>query len=251
MVITAGSPSEAWKILLSLVGESSKAAQARVKKEFEELSFEVGEESMRDYIARAKALVMKLEQNNVSTTKKEIDRRILNGLPADFDVEKNMLLLMTVTDPDELGEALARVEDARTSNGGAGGTHALPQVYSREAAARGAAAGLDGTAEAMATLAADATAKDISIIIINSSGLRSPSYSISSNGLHSPPRNSSSRRSISGSHRNNSGSHSSGSHSNSSDHQEILAGGDHRVFVSVAASPDISMQNVELYLPLR
>ena len=36
-----------------------------------------------------------------------------------------MFLLMTNTDPDELGEALARVEDSRTSNGDAGGTHAL------------------------------------------------------------------------------------------------------------------------------
>ena len=58
MVITAGSPSEAWKILLSLVGESSEAAQDRVKGEFEELSFEIGRGSMRDYIARAKAMVM-------------------------------------------------------------------------------------------------------------------------------------------------------------------------------------------------
>ena len=41
MVITAGSPSEAWKILLSLVSESSKAAQDRVKKELKELYFEV------------------------------------------------------------------------------------------------------------------------------------------------------------------------------------------------------------------
>ena len=57
MVITAGSPSEAWKILLSLVGESSETAhQDRVKREFEELSFEVGKETMRDYITRAKAL---------------------------------------------------------------------------------------------------------------------------------------------------------------------------------------------------
>ena len=125
MVITAGSPSEAWKILLSLVGESSEAAQDRVKKEFEELSFEIGRESMRDYIARAKALVMKLDQNNVRTTKKEINRRILNGLPSEFDVEKKMFLLITDTDPDELGEALTRVDDSRTKNGGAGGAHAL------------------------------------------------------------------------------------------------------------------------------
>ena len=125
MVITAGSPSEAWKILLSLVGESSEAALDRVKKEFEELSFEIGRESMRDYIARAKPLVMKLEQNDVSTTKKKTNRRILNGLSSEFDVEKNMFLLMTDTDPDELEEALTRVEDSGTKNGGAGGTHAL------------------------------------------------------------------------------------------------------------------------------
>ena len=125
MVITAGSPSEAWKILLSLVGESSEAAQDRVKKEFEALSFEIGKESIRDYIARAKSLAMKLEQNSVSTTKKEINRRILNGLPSVFDVEKKMFLMMIDTDPDELGEALARLEDSRTSDGGAGGTHAL------------------------------------------------------------------------------------------------------------------------------
>ena len=37
MVITAGSPSEALKILLSFVGESSEAAQDRVKRELEEL----------------------------------------------------------------------------------------------------------------------------------------------------------------------------------------------------------------------
>ena len=92
MVITTGSPSEAWEILLSLVGESSESAQDRVTKEFEELSFEVGKETMRDHIARSKTLVMKLEQNNVSTTKKEINRRILNGLPSELDIEKNMFL---------------------------------------------------------------------------------------------------------------------------------------------------------------
>ena len=125
MVITAGSPSEAWKILLSLVGESSEAAQDRINKEFEELSFEIGKESSKDYIAGAKALVMKLEQNSVSYTKEEINRRILNGLPSGFDVEKKMFLMMTNADPGELGEALARIDNSRTSDGGAGGTHAL------------------------------------------------------------------------------------------------------------------------------
>ena len=66
-----------------------------------------------------------MDQNNVSKTKKENKPRILNDLPSEFDVEKNMFLLVTDTDPDELGEALTRVEDSRTKNGGAGGIHAL------------------------------------------------------------------------------------------------------------------------------
>ena len=68
---------------------------------------------------------MKLEHNNVSTTKIGINHCILNGLPSDFDVEKNMFLLMTDTGSDELGGALARIEDTRTSNGGDSGSHAL------------------------------------------------------------------------------------------------------------------------------
>ena len=36
-----------------------------------------------------------------------------------------MFLMMTNTDPDELGEAMAPIEDSSTSDGGAGGTHAL------------------------------------------------------------------------------------------------------------------------------
>ena len=96
--------------------------------------------------------------------------------------------------------------------------------------------GLDGTVEAVTMIATDATAKAISPIINSSNGLHSLPCN-SSNGLHSPPRNSSSRRSI------------SGSYSSSRDHQDILAGGDHGVFVYIATSPDISMQNIELYLP--
>ena len=43
MVITVGSPSEAWKSLLSVVGdERSEAARDRVNKEFEGLTFRAG-----------------------------------------------------------------------------------------------------------------------------------------------------------------------------------------------------------------
>ena len=54
-----------------MLGESSETAHDRAKKEFEELAFEIGKESIRDYVARAKALVMKLEKNSASTTKKK------------------------------------------------------------------------------------------------------------------------------------------------------------------------------------
>ena len=59
-----------------------EAAQDKVKKEFEELTFEVGKESIRDHVARAKALVMKLEQHSVSTTKYSNNRLIVESLMA-------------------------------------------------------------------------------------------------------------------------------------------------------------------------
>ena len=125
MVTTAGLPSEAWKILLSMVGENREAAQDKAKEKFQELTFKIGQESFRDYVARAKAMVMELEQNNVTTTKKETNRRILNGLSSVFDDEKKMFVMMADIEPDELGEALARIEDSRVRDGSAGGTHAL------------------------------------------------------------------------------------------------------------------------------
>ena len=100
--------------------------------------------------------------------------------------------------------------------------------------ARGGATELEGAAEAVAVLVAASTTTEAISMVIKSSG------------LHSPPRNisSSSRRSISGSHRSINSSSSSG-------RQDTLAGGDNRVFVSVATSRDTSMQSVERYLPRR
>ena len=53
-----------------------------------------------------------------------------------------MILLMTDTDPDELGESLARVEDSRTRNRGAGGTH----ILATGVRPRGCGQGRDGAA---------------------------------------------------------------------------------------------------------
>ena len=49
MVIIVGAPSEAWKILLSMGGERSEAAQDKANKGLEELTFEIEKESIRDY----------------------------------------------------------------------------------------------------------------------------------------------------------------------------------------------------------
>ena len=125
MIITAGSPSEAWKIILRRAGGRSEAAQDKAKKEFEELTFEIGQETMREYVARAKALVMKLEQHSVNTTKTETNCRILNELRSVFDVKKKMSLMMADIERDELGKAVAWIEASRTMDGGSGGTHAL------------------------------------------------------------------------------------------------------------------------------
>ena len=40
---------------MNMVGESREAAQDKVKKEFEEPTFEIGKTSIRDYVARVKA----------------------------------------------------------------------------------------------------------------------------------------------------------------------------------------------------
>ena len=64
------------------------------KKEFEELSFRAGKESLTDYVARAKALVMKPEQHSVTTSGQDINRRILHGLFSYFDVKKKMFLII-------------------------------------------------------------------------------------------------------------------------------------------------------------
>ena len=69
MIIMAGSPSEAWTHLLSTIDdESSEAAQDRMKKEFEGLTFKAENEPIRDYVARAEAMVLKLEQHGVTTS---------------------------------------------------------------------------------------------------------------------------------------------------------------------------------------
>ena len=55
-----------------------------MRKAFEHLSLK--EESVRDYISRTKALIMKLEQHGIKVNDEERNRRILNGLPDGLSV---------------------------------------------------------------------------------------------------------------------------------------------------------------------
>ena len=81
IVVRAKAPSEAWKILKSTVeDESSDRARELAKKQFEELSMN-DDESMKEYIARAKSLALNVKYHDIEVTDQEISRRVLNGLP--------------------------------------------------------------------------------------------------------------------------------------------------------------------------
>ena len=50
------------------------------------------DESMKEYIARAKSLALNIKYHNVEVTDQEISRRVLNGLPPSYAPEKGNLL---------------------------------------------------------------------------------------------------------------------------------------------------------------
>ena len=81
IVVGAKAPPEAWKILNSMVeDDNSDRARELVKKQFEELSMN-DDESMKEYIARAKSLALNVKYHDVEVTDQEISRRVLNSLP--------------------------------------------------------------------------------------------------------------------------------------------------------------------------
>ena len=88
IVVGAKAPSEAWKILNSMVeDDNSDRAREMAKRQFEELSMN-DDESMKEYIARAKSLALNIKYHNVEVTDQEISRRVLNGLPPSYAPEK-------------------------------------------------------------------------------------------------------------------------------------------------------------------
>ena len=78
IVVRAKAPSGAWKILKTMVeDESSDSARELAKKQFEELSMN-DDESMKEYIARAKSLALNIKYHNVEVTDQEISRRVFS-----------------------------------------------------------------------------------------------------------------------------------------------------------------------------
>ena len=129
-----------------------------------------------------------------------------------------------------------------------------PHVSSREEAARGVATRTEGVVEVVvAEVAPSATVEAIPISIISSSGLHSlPHISIiSSSGLHSPPTQQQQQQQLQKYEK----CHQKQKHSQQQQQQQPsgqhLGGWGSSRFVSVAASPDTSMQSVERYLLCR
>ena len=71
--------------------ESSDRAIELAKKQFEELSMN-DDESIMEYIARAKSLALNVKYHDIEVTDQEISRRVLNGLPPSYAPEKRNLL---------------------------------------------------------------------------------------------------------------------------------------------------------------
>ena len=125
IVVRAKVPSEAWKILKSMVeDESSDRAREMAKTQFEELSIN-DDEPMKAYIARAKSLALNVKYHDIEVTDQKISRRVLNGLPPSYAPEKRNFALKTHFSLAELEGGLVRVEELNRSSDGTDGNDAL------------------------------------------------------------------------------------------------------------------------------
>ena len=136
LVVRAKAPSEAWKILKSMVeDDSSDRAKEQAKKNFEGLSIDSAE-SMKEYIARAKSLALNGQYHDVEVTDQEISRRVLNGLPPSYAPAKRNFALKTDFSLTDLEGGLVRVEELNRSSDGTDGNHALAAGFKARSGGR-------------------------------------------------------------------------------------------------------------------
>ena len=125
IVVRAKAPSEAWKILNSMVeDDSSERAKEQTKKNFEGLSMDDAE-TMKESISRAKSLALNVQYYDSEVSEQEISRRVLNGLPPLYAPEKTNFTLKTHFTLAELEDGLVRGEELNRSSDGTDGSHAL------------------------------------------------------------------------------------------------------------------------------
>ena len=136
IVVRAKPPSEAWKILKSMVeDDNSDRAKEQAKKNFEGLSMDSAE-SMKKYITRAKSLALNVQYHDVEVTDQEISRRVLNGLPPPYAPEKRNFALKTDFSLAELEGGLVRVKELNMSSDGTDGNHALAASFKARSGGR-------------------------------------------------------------------------------------------------------------------
>lgn len=96
MIITTGSPSEARNSLSGMIDYESR---------------DIAHESVRGYIVRTNDLMMKFNQNGLGVNDERQNHRILKGLPDGLSVRRRMLSMLSGVKFEDLGEALARIEE--------------------------------------------------------------------------------------------------------------------------------------------
>ena len=136
IVVRAKAPTKAWKILTSMAKDhNSDRTRELAKKRFEELSMN-DDESMKEYIVRAKSLSLNVKCHDIEVTDQEISRRVLNGLPPSYAPEKRTFALKTYFSLAELEGALVRVEELNRSSDGTDGNHALAAGFKARSGGR-------------------------------------------------------------------------------------------------------------------
>ena len=136
IMVRAKAPSEAWEILKSMVeNDNTDRAREMAKKQFEELSVN-GDESMKEYIARAKSLALSVKYHDVEATDQEISRRVLNDLLASYAPEKRNFALKTDFSLAELEGGLVRVEKLNRNPDGINGNRALAAGFKARSGGR-------------------------------------------------------------------------------------------------------------------
>ena len=123
--------------------DNSDRAREMAKKQFEELSMN-DDESMKEYIARAKSLALNVTYHDIEVTEQEISRRVLNGLPPSYAPEKRNFALKPDFSLADLEGGLVCVEELNRSSDGTDGSHALATGFKAGSGGRSGGGGHNG-----------------------------------------------------------------------------------------------------------